>query len=112
MYLDYPKCYQLDFETSEESDQEGNVWECYLYMRNSESETEGYPEFEDPSVMAGYYVSSFIPGQKLLSYAKTEQMIDVSVTLKIEHDDYVPERANYIATNNIIFISIVSLAIY
>ena len=102
MYLDYPKCYQLDFETSEESDQEGNVWECYLYMRNSESDTEGYPEFEDPSVMAGYYVSSFIPGQKLLSYAKTEQMID----------DYVPETANFIATNTIFFISIVSLAIY
>lgn len=68
-YLDYPACFQVDF-TSDEEDVDGNVWECHMYLPSLAGQSESNPAIIDPSVLAGYYVSSFIP-IRLFSYART-----------------------------------------
>jgi len=77
--FDYPHCKQIaiadDDDATETEDATGDVWECYLFMPTRDAQGEGDPAMVTPSVVTGYYVSSFIPGQQLLSYAKSEQLM-------------------------------------
>lgn len=72
-YLDYPACVQAD--ENGDADATGNFWHCQIYLKSRDKQTAGYPAFDDPSVIEGYYVSSFIPSVKAVSYAKASEVV-------------------------------------
>ena len=62
--FDYPSC-ALN----------GDVWNCNLYLPAKAKQTDSYPAFIQPGVITGYYVSSYFPGVKLISYVKSTQLV-------------------------------------
>ena len=63
-YLDYPKFTQS-----------GDEWYGQMYMPARAQQTDGYPAFDRPGVIKGYYVASYIPQAEQLSMSKSEQLI-------------------------------------
>ena len=41
-----------------------------MFLANEAKQVNGYPNFREPGVISGYYVSSYIPTVEILSYAK------------------------------------------
>jgi hypothetical protein len=67
-YFDYPNC-TLDTANS------AYEWKCQLYLPAKAKQTAGYPRFEEPGVIIGYYTSSYLPSLKDVSYAKSTEVI-------------------------------------
>ena len=63
-YLDYPNC-----------SVSGNDWTCKLYLRAMAQQIDGYPAFVTPGVISAYFVASYVPDQKDLSYNKVTDFI-------------------------------------
>jgi len=40
-----------------------------------DKQTAGYPRFETPGVVSGYYIASWIPSLKEVSYGKSTQLM-------------------------------------
>ena len=63
-YLDFPKC---TLST--------NDWVCQMYLPKREKQTDGYPRFDVPGVVQGYYIAPYIPGVKELALSKASQVM-------------------------------------
>ncbi len=57
---DYPNLNELNTD-----------WNCQMYLPLKNQQTAGYPRFEQPGVISGYYFASYFPGVKEISYAKS-----------------------------------------
>jgi formylmethanofuran dehydrogenase subunit E-like metal-binding protein len=53
-YFDYPVC-TLNTASS------AHEWACQMYLPAKAKQTHGYPRFDAPGVIQGYYFSSYIP---------------------------------------------------
>lgn len=62
-YLDYPSCANT-----------GNEWFCQMYTRARDQQAEGYPRFDTPGVVTGYFIASLIPNEQA-SFAKVTQIV-------------------------------------
>lgn len=69
-YLDHPYC---------EYDVTGgalySLITCQMYLPLRDQQTDGYPRFDQPGVLTGYYIGSFIPTQEDMSFQKVTQLI-------------------------------------
>jgi len=50
-----------------------------MYTRAIDQQEDGYPRFESPGVITGYFIASLIPVE-LASFAKVTQIIQTSTT--------------------------------
>ena len=71
-YLDYPKCTQGTDAGDTDS------WYCQLFLPARDQQTTGYPRFDTPGVITGYYMASYIPNVENVSFSKTSQIIQTS----------------------------------
>ena len=71
-YLDYPSC--ALGTASDETD----YWFCQMYLRKRDQQVDGYPRFDYPGVISGYYVASYIPTVQEISYIKVTHTIAAS----------------------------------
>ena len=62
-YLDYPSCAVT-----------GNEWFCQMYTRARDQQEEGYPRFDTPGVVTGYFIASLIPNETA-SFNKVTQIV-------------------------------------
>ena len=62
-YLDYPSCTNT-----------GNEWYCQMYTRARDQQEDGYPRFDTPGVVTGYFIASLIPNETA-SLAKVTQIV-------------------------------------
>lgn len=65
-YMDYPSC-ALD-GTSDD-------WYCQMFLPPRDKQSDGNARFEEPGVLTGYFIASYIPDQEQLSFQKTTQLI-------------------------------------
>ena len=49
-----------------------------MYLPLKAKQTDGYPTFEQPGVISGYYVASYFPGVKEIAMAKSTQVNKVA----------------------------------
>ena len=75
-YFDYPKCTLNTANSAHE-------WACQMYLPLRAKQTDSYPRFDDKSVINGYYVSSYLPSLKDVSYAKSTELITASGSVQI-----------------------------
>ena len=75
-YFDYPKC-TLDTANS------AHDWGCQMYLPLRDKQVDSYPRFDDLSVINGYYVSSYLPSLKDVSYAKSTELITAAGSVKL-----------------------------
>ena len=66
-YLDYPYCVNSS----------GNEWYCQMFLRAVDQQEAGYPAFQQPGVVTGYFIASLIPAEEA-SFAKVTQIIQTS----------------------------------
>ena len=63
-YIDYPSCANT-----------GDDWYCQMYLPLRDQQTAGYPRFDYPGVVTGYYFASYIPDLELISYGSVTQIL-------------------------------------
>jgi len=62
-FFDYPEC---TLST--------NDWNCQIYLPQRSKQTDGYPRFDTPGVVQGYYFAAYIPGIKELGMSTATQV--------------------------------------
>ena len=75
-YFDYPKC---TLDTANKA----HDWGCQMYLPLRDKQVDSYPRFDDLSVINGYYVSSYLPSLKDVSYAKSTELIAAAGSVKL-----------------------------
>ena len=58
-YLDYPSCAR-DGTTDD--------WYCQLYLPKRDKQSQGNARFDEPGVLTGYFIASYIPDMESLSF--------------------------------------------
>ena len=49
-----------------------------MYLPLKAKQTAGYPRFEQPGVVNGYFIASYVPTQERVSLTKAQEFIDSS----------------------------------